>query len=132
MDDFFDEGIHHEKGAVERIKESDTSRMFGSSGTPFIAGASGTVQIVAMIMEVGGKFQDLSKEEKDQREIILGLIAAAGVVGGNHSMMESILAAKLYGYFAQVPDSLESARGYDRAIAALENRLNELGLSAVN
>ena len=128
-EDFFRGAVGHAKDGFERIEESETVKKFLDSGTPFISGVSGVIQQLAMLMEVDTPADSLSEEERQHRETIIGLMAAMLVVGGTHSMMEGILPAQAYGYFTDVPNPLDMVHGYDEAMAALERRFGELGLT---
>lgn len=126
MENFFSEGVEHYKGLVERVPDSHTVRLFRESGTPFIGGASGSIENILLMMETHHSQKKLTSSEFEERETLLGLYSAMLVAAGHHSVMECILPARSYGYFKDVPDPLEN--GYGPAIEALANRLRELGL----
>lgn len=126
MENLFSEDVEHYKGLVERAPDSQTARLFRESGTPFIGGASGSMESILLIMHTHNSLKKLTDSEFKEREILLGLYSAMLVAAGHHSVMECIMPARSYGYFKDVPDPLES--GYTPAIQALANRLGELGL----
>lgn len=114
--------MFHFKGDVERTPQSQTAQKFMDSGTPFIGGASGTIEQIVSMMEKDKPHGSLPSEESNQREQIIALYSAMLVIGGNHSLMEGLLPAKGYGYFKEIPDVLESPEGYGEAMAAIGKR----------
>jgi hypothetical protein len=123
--DIFSQPVGHAKGFIRGVAPDDpeyeTYKEFQDSGAPFIGGASGTMQFLSMMLETEEPPRGL-----DEREKLLALHMAVLLTGGHHSMSECLLAVKCYGYFKDVPDPLEN---YDGAMAALDNRFAELGLS---
>lgn len=127
-ENFFSEDLEHYKGMASRAPDSRTARKFRESGTPFIGGASGSIENILLIMDTHKHVNDLSNAEYKNREKLLGLYTAMLVSAGHHSVMECMLPARAYGYFEDVPSPLKG--GYTPAVRALANRLRELGLDA--
>jgi hypothetical protein len=125
--DVFTAPVQHAKGSLIGDQTSETYKKFQQSGAPFIGGASGTVQFIVMEMEAKKPLAQLSNAERSEREKLLALNAARLVAGGHHSMSECIIAARAYGYFANIPDPLQD---YDASMKALEAHVGKLGLGA--
>lgn len=117
--------VFHAKGMLRAQLDDETVKEFRKSGAPFIGGASGTMQQFAMQMESVKPIDQLTKQELQEREKVLAMLAVQHVAAGHHSMAECLLGAKPYGYFKDVPDPLKD---YDGAMAAFEKHLEKLGM----
>jgi hypothetical protein len=124
-EDFYDNPLGHAKAQNRADMASDTFKKFKNAGAPFIAGASGTMQYIALDMETRKPMKDLGKAELKAREQTLAMLSAQHVALGHHSMAECLIAVKPYGYFKDVPDPLTD---YDAAMKAFEKHLEKLGL----
>jgi len=127
-ENFFNQTVPHSKSHMRGALNSETYKSFSQSGTPFINGVSGFMQQIAMHMELDGLYEEAPQPERDRRETIIVLLAAAMVACGNHGLMDAILPAKTYGYFPDVPEPLTGHGGYDRSIQALVAHLRKIGL----
>jgi hypothetical protein len=128
VENFFPGKIDHAKSAYEKIEDSETYRKFVENGIPFVSGVSGVMQQLCVIMEMDKGRESLSDFEWSERERILAMHAARMVAGGSHSVMECLLPAMAYGYFADVPDPMTPGVGYATSITALEDHLQRIGL----
>ena len=124
-EDVYTGDFFHAKGQFLARLDDETVKKFQKSGAPFIAGASGTIQFVALEMENAKPFDQLQPTELQEREKVLTMLSVQHVAAGHHSMAECLLAAKVYGYFKNVPDPLTD---YDGAMKAFEKHLQSLGL----
>ncbi|MES4614939.1 MAG: hypothetical protein ACTH8P_13905 [Ewingella sp.] len=129
-ENFFPQRINHAKSSNERIPTSDTAKRFKVSGTPFIAGASGTGQFVIQHLEMSKPFAQCSSQEKQSREKILIMYAALMTLSGHHSVMETLMIGRKLGYLADLPDPLQGPGGYDKCMKALDSRLRSMGMDA--
>ncbi len=118
---------YHAKGAFLARLDDETVKKFQKSGAPFIAGASGTLQFIALEMENRKPFDQLEQAELQEREKVLTMMSVQHVAAGHHSMSECLLAAKVYGYFDDVPDPLID---YDASMKAFEKHIQGLGLGS--
>lgn len=125
VENYFSENLEHYKGMAQRAPGSRTANKFRESGTPFIGGASGSIETILLIMDTYKHVDELSNDEFNTREKLLGLYTAMLVSAGHHSVMECVLPARAYGYFKDVPNPLTG--GYTPAIQALASRLRDLG-----
>jgi len=124
-EDLYQNDYFHAKGQFRPRMGDETVKQFQKSGAPFIAGASGTMQYVAMQMETVKSFDELEPEELQDREKVLTMLSVQHVAAGHHSMSECLLGVKSYGYFKDIPDPLID---YDGAMKAFEKHLGSLGL----
>ena len=124
--DVYAKPLFHAKGQFRADLNSETVKQFQKSGAPYIGGASGTMQFVAMTMEHQQPIEKIDLPELDKRERILAMLAAQHVAIGHHSMAECLLGVKDYGYFKDVPDPLVD---YDGAMQALDKRLKDFGFN---
>jgi hypothetical protein len=123
----YSEDRYHAKGAFLARLDDETVKKFQKSGAPFIAGASGTLQFIALEMENRKPFDQIDQAELQEREKVLTMMSVQHVAAGHHSMSECLLAAKVYGYFDDVPDPLVD---YDAAMKAFEKHMQGLGLGS--
>lgn len=127
VENFFSGPVDHYKGSSRRDPYSATARQYAVSGTPFVGGASGTIETILMVM---AQLQPLrSLDEVQQRESLLGLYTAMSVAAGHHSVIECILPAQAHGYFANIPYALAGPGGYAQATAALQGHFSAIGLN---
>ena len=124
-EDVYNTDVNHAKAEFLARLDDETVKKFQKSGAPFIAGASGTIQFIAMEMETRKPFEQLQPDELKEREKVLAMMSVQHVAAGHHSMTECLLGAKPYGYFKNVPDPLTD---YDGAMRAFEKHLQDLGL----
>jgi hypothetical protein len=124
--DLYQQDLFHAKGQFRLQLDSGTVQKFQKSGAPYIAGASGTMQFVALSMEQTGSVDQATSDERDKRERVIAMLAAQHVAIGHHSMAECLVSVQCYGYFKDVPDPLTD---YDGAMKALDKRLQALGFN---
>lgn len=122
MENLFSSDLFHFKGDAQRIPGSRTAEEFGAAGAPFIGGASGTVEQIIAMMEHDRPAGVLSAEDRNQREQVIALYCAMLVAGGHHSLMEGFMPARAYGYFAELPETMNSPRHYEEAMKAIAAR----------
>lgn len=130
--EFFDVTVgHYGKNYNVRNDDEHAANLFASLGAPFVAGASGSIQYMALAMEddCRGKCERglVPCELHDLREALLGIMTAALVAGGQHSLTECLAVAQAMGYFEDVPDVLED---YVRAAGVFETYLATMGIGA--
>ncbi len=116
--------VFHAKGQFRLELDSQTVKEFQKSGAPYVAGASGTMQYIALSMEDTSPVDKAKPDERAKRERVLAMLSAQHVAQGHHSMAECLVAVKPYGYFKDIPDPLTD---YDGAMKALDERLKDLG-----
>jgi len=128
-ENFFTREVEHAKGMFEGKPNSPTYQKFLSQGAPFIGGASGTIEGIALSWEAKEKLDDLDGQEheaeKKKREKTIGIHMATLLAGGHHSMSEMLIAAKKFGLFDEVTDPLTN---YPVAMKELGEHLNALGI----
>jgi hypothetical protein len=129
-ENFFPQRINHAKSSLARMATSDTARRFQASGTPFIAGASGTAQFIIGHLEAQRPFAQCSPHEQQSREMLLVMYTALMTLSGHHSVMESLIVGRRLGYFADLPDPLQGPGSYNTSMRALDSRLRKMGLDA--
>lgn len=129
-ENFFPQRINHAKSSNARVATSDTARRFQASGTPFIAGASGTAQFIIGHLEAQRPFAQCSPPERQSREMLLVMYTALMTLSGHHSVMESLIVGRRLGYFADLPDPLQGPGSYNTSMRALDARLRKMGLDA--
>jgi len=129
-ENFFRHNITHAKSSSIRQRGSQTAQRFQDSGTPFIAGASGTAQFIIHHMELPGPYSGATPQERQAREALLVMHAALMTLSGHHSVMESLIVGRNLGYFADLPDPLQGRDGYRNCMRALDGRLRSMGLDA--
>lgn len=129
-ENFFTREVEHAKGMLEGVPTSATYQKFLAQGAPFIGGASGTIEGVALSWEAKQKLADIDDDnereaETLQREKTIGIYMATLLAGGHHSMSEMLIAAQQFGLFRGVTDPLTD---YPRAMKELGEHLAELDL----
>jgi hypothetical protein len=125
----FSSKVAHAKGSFRSVEDGHedyvTPAAFRKAGAPFVGGASGTVSAIVQGLELEKSYKDLDLHERQDREAMLGTYFATLVAGGHHSLSECLIAAKAYGYFAEVPHPLKD---YNGAMKGLQESMNDLGV----
>jgi len=129
-ENFFTRDVEHAKGMLEGDPTSATYNKFLAQGAPFIGGASGTIQGIALCWEAKQKLDDIQdgdqrEEEIARREKTMGIYMATLVAGGHHSMSEMLFAAQQYGLFQNITNPLDN---YALAMKQFGEHLQDLGL----
>ncbi|WP_128176640.1 hypothetical protein [[Pantoea] beijingensis] len=129
-ENFFNRNINHAKSSNMRDPLSETAKQFSKSGTPFIAGASGTMQVILHHMEQEKPYASLTAKERQSVETNILIHTALLVASGHHSIVEVLQPGRKLGYFSDLPDPLQGKKGYRNFMRALDSRLAALNLSA--
>jgi len=120
----------HSKSVLSRIDWQKGASKAKELGAPFIGGASGSILYMVLSME------DTCLRKCDKgvvpceggcqvREALLGIMTAALIAGGQHSLLECLEVMQSMGYFPDVKpllgggDYLESARGFEEYLSTL-------------
>jgi len=130
LDNFFSRDVPHYKAVWEGDPDSATYQKFVDQGAPFIGGVSGTIQGIAMGMELEKKLDDIDDddqrdEEIARREQTVAFHMATLVAGGHHSVPEMLFAAQQHGLFTDIGNPLDN---YPKAMQQLEKKLVKYGL----
>eukprot|EP00928_Gymnodinium_smaydae_P027761 TRINITY_DN2135_c0_g2_i1.p1 TRINITY_DN2135_c0_g2~~TRINITY_DN2135_c0_g2_i1.p1 ORF type:complete len:473 (+),score=82.99 TRINITY_DN2135_c0_g2_i1:85-1503(+) len=133
--DFFEVPVNHAgKNNFARtgeMKGYNTSRLMQVLGAPYIAGPSGSIQYMALSMEdasCGHKGGLVPADRHRVREALLGIMTAALIAGGQHSLAECLGVAQAMGYFEHLPHMILG--NYYKGAADFEKYLaEELGIA---
>lgn len=132
LDNVFAQPLRHFKGYTARDPRSAIAQAFKRSGTPYIGGASGTIDGLLMLTNRAWPLTGLDAETKKARirhhERLICLYSASLISCGHHSLMECLLPAQAYGYFKRMPDPL--SEGYAKTIDYLTAHLKRIGIGA--
>lgn len=107
--DFFPHPIQHggKSGNVRNNTAGTMAHTFSRRGMPFIGGASGSIEYLIHSMEddCAGSCPDglVPVGLLDLREALIGIMTAALVAGGQHSIGECMVVAQAMGYFTELP-----------------------------
>lgn len=122
--------IHTGKSVTIRSYEATgTDTLFYRLGAPFIGGASGSIAYMVITMEdqVAGQQPHGLIPSLEEREALIGIMTAALIAGGQHSLAECISVAQAMGYFTDLTPVLES---YTKGATEFAGRLRQLGVGS--
>ena len=101
LKDRFAQPISHGKAGFKK-DTGPVAKTFEVANIPFIGGASGTMAYVCAYLMY---LYDPTKENQDERETLIAIATAGLVAAGQHSLVEAMAVAQLYGNYidASIP-----------------------------
>jgi len=129
---FGDLTLYHAKSANARADDQAGARTAKELGAPFIGGASGSIEYMVHSMEDtclskcrGGLVP--CEGGCQVREALLGIMAAALIAGGQHSLLECLEVMQAMGYFTNVAP-VATGGDYLKSVHQFEEYLGTLGV----
>jgi len=124
--------LSHAKSFVARDDDEAGARNARELGAPFIGGASGSIEYMVHSMEDtclskcrGGLVP--CEGGCQVREALLGIMAAALIAGGQHSLLECLEVMQAMGYFTNVAP-VATGGDYLKSVHQFEEYLGTLGV----